>query len=62
MSASLVGSEMCIRDRPIMSLRCWICDVRWQSAFGVQTAQQSPPAYEPQSNGSVENAVRQLRG
>eukprot|EP00969_Alexandrium_andersonii_P100196 4419938-Alexandrium_andersonii.AAC.1 len=24
--------------------------------------QESPPAYEPQSNGSVENAVRQLTG
>eukprot|EP00969_Alexandrium_andersonii_P260550 11519630-Alexandrium_andersonii.AAC.1 len=29
--------------------------------LGVQTVQESPPAYEPQSNGSVENAVRQLK-
>eukprot|EP00969_Alexandrium_andersonii_P321172 14191382-Alexandrium_andersonii.AAC.1 len=46
MSASLVGSEMCIRDssdisigscsRPIMSLRCWTCDVRWPSAWGLR--------------------------
>eukprot|EP00969_Alexandrium_andersonii_P270934 11975078-Alexandrium_andersonii.AAC.1 len=29
--------------------------------LGAQAAQESPPAYEPQSNGSVENAVRQLK-
>eukprot|EP00969_Alexandrium_andersonii_P341321 15087348-Alexandrium_andersonii.AAC.1 len=45
-----------------MSLRCWTCGGRWPSACGVQTVQESPPAYEPQSNGSVENAVRQLKG
>eukprot|EP00969_Alexandrium_andersonii_P118480 5239693-Alexandrium_andersonii.AAC.1 len=30
--------------------------------LGFQTAQASPPAYGPQSNASVKNAVRHLKG
>eukprot|EP00969_Alexandrium_andersonii_P156988 6939516-Alexandrium_andersonii.AAC.1 len=30
--------------------------------LGAQTVLESPPSYEPQPNGSVENAVRQLKG
>ena len=30
--------------------------------LGVQTVLESPPAHEPQANGAVENAVRQLKG
>eukprot|EP00969_Alexandrium_andersonii_P078554 3463843-Alexandrium_andersonii.AAC.1 len=29
---------------------------------GVQTVLESPPACEPQTNGAIENAVRQLKG
>ena len=32
------------------------------SALGLQVVEESPPAYEPQSNGSVENAVKQVKG
>ena len=30
--------------------------------LGMQVVQEAPPAYEPQSNGSVENAVKQVKG
>eukprot|EP00969_Alexandrium_andersonii_P316005 13961967-Alexandrium_andersonii.AAC.1 len=30
--------------------------------LGLQVASDAPPAHEPQSNGSVENAVKQLKG
>eukprot|EP00969_Alexandrium_andersonii_P085478 3768737-Alexandrium_andersonii.AAC.1 len=67
MSASLVGSEMCIRDRSsdhaedrqepaLLDLRRSVAE-----RLGVQTVQESPPAYEPQPKGSVENTVRQLK-
>eukprot|EP00969_Alexandrium_andersonii_P077435 3414675-Alexandrium_andersonii.AAC.1 len=29
--------------------------------LGVQTVLESPPAYEPQANGAIENASRQLK-
>ena len=36
----------------LVDLRCGIAE-----ALGMQVVEESPPAYEPQSNGSVENAV-----
>ena len=30
--------------------------------LGIQVVQEAPPAREPQSNGSVENAVKQVKG
>eukprot|EP00969_Alexandrium_andersonii_P106304 4690255-Alexandrium_andersonii.AAC.1 len=45
-----------------MSLRGWTCDGPSPSALGCRLCRSRPPAYEPQSNSSVENAVRQLKG
>eukprot|EP00969_Alexandrium_andersonii_P018897 824954-Alexandrium_andersonii.AAC.1 len=49
MSASLVGSEMCIRDRTDNEPA--LVDLRRAVAqrLGVQTVLESPPAYEPVS-------------
>eukprot|EP00969_Alexandrium_andersonii_P265838 11748255-Alexandrium_andersonii.AAC.1 len=47
-----------------MSRRWWTCTGLYcdvAERLGVQTVVESPPAYGPQANGSVENAVRQLK-
>eukprot|EP00969_Alexandrium_andersonii_P058916 2596434-Alexandrium_andersonii.AAC.1 len=45
-----------------MSLLWWICAGLSPLRLGVQTALESPPACEPQSNVSIENAVRRRKG
>eukprot|EP00969_Alexandrium_andersonii_P253513 11204660-Alexandrium_andersonii.AAC.1 len=46
----------------MMSLRCWTCGGRWPGAWGFLLRRSCPPAFGPQSNGSDEDAVRQLKG
>eukprot|EP00969_Alexandrium_andersonii_P066983 2953868-Alexandrium_andersonii.AAC.1 len=62
-SPASVGSDTIVGScsRPIMSLRGWTCDARWPSARGCRLCK-GRPADELQSNGSVENAVGQLKG
>eukprot|EP00969_Alexandrium_andersonii_P169864 7510008-Alexandrium_andersonii.AAC.1 len=44
-----------------MSRRWWTCAGLSESAWACRLPE-SPPAYELQANGSVENAVGQLKG
>eukprot|EP00969_Alexandrium_andersonii_P108309 4778088-Alexandrium_andersonii.AAC.1 len=47
MSASLVGSEMCIRDRTLHRLNCWLLNSELQCSRG-ETETAATPNWTPQ--------------